>query len=62
MRCSMLVRLCDGEERLLPVARAVQTDHQAVADQLVVAHAFDGDQFLQARRRGELAEAERARG
>ena len=38
-----------GEHGLLPVAGAGQADHQAVAHQLVVAHAFERDQFLQAR-------------
>ena len=37
-----------GEQRQLLVAGAVQADHDAVADQLVVAHAFDGDQLFEA--------------
>jgi hypothetical protein len=46
-----------GERRLRGlVARAVQPDHQAVADQRVVAHAFDRGEILDAlgaRRAGE---------
>ena len=38
-----------GEDGLLPVAGAVQADDQAVADELVVAHAFERDQFLETR-------------
>ena len=38
-----------GEERLLAVAGAVQADHQAVADELVIAHAFERYQFLEPR-------------
>ena len=31
-----------GEQGLLPVSRAVQSDHQAVAHQRIVTHAGDG--------------------
>ena len=38
-----------GEERLLPVAGAFQSHHDAVANQLIFAHAFQRDQFLEPR-------------
>ena len=42
-----------GEGRVVEaVAGAVEADHQAVADQLVVAHALDIDDVLDARGRG----------
>ena len=40
------------KQRLLTVARAVQAHHQAVADELVVAHAFDRNQLLEPRAGG----------
>ena len=40
------------EQGLLAVAGARQPDHQAIADQQVVAHAFDRDQVFETRRSG----------
>jgi len=37
-----------GEDGLLFVAGAGETDHEAVADELIVADAFDGSQVFQA--------------
>ena len=38
-----------GKERLLPVAGALQSNHDAVTNQLILADAFERDQFLETR-------------
>ena len=38
-----------GKERLLPVAGALQSHHDAVANQLILADSFERDQFLEPR-------------
>ncbi len=38
-----------GEDGLFTVAGTVEADDQAVADELIVAHTFERDQFFQAR-------------
>ena len=47
MRSSRLVRLCAENSGLAAIARAGETDHQPVADQLVVAYTLDRDQIFQ---------------
>ena len=55
MREQHVGKTLSGEQGLLAVARAIESDDQSVADQLVVADAFDGDQFLQPRHGAEVA-------
>ena len=38
-----------GEQGLAAIAGAGETDYETVADELVIAHAFDGDEILEAR-------------
>jgi len=38
-----------GKHSLLAVAGSIQADYQAIADELVIAHAFERNQFLQTR-------------
>ena len=40
-----------GEDRSVPVAGAFQSDHHAVANQLIVADSFERNQFLEPRLR-----------
>ncbi len=40
-----------GEQRLLPVAGALQSHNDAVANQLILADSFERDQFLEPRGR-----------
>ena len=49
-----------GEQRLLPVASALQSDDDAVTNQLILADSFQRDQFLEPRRRANRRRPEAA--
>ena len=55
MRSSILVRALHRKNGLLGIALAGQTDHQSIADQVVIADAFDAGEILQARGAGQSA-------